>query len=152
MSSIPRLRPSYQCLDSPSRLDLGGSTADALGLRALQVRGRDPALVVLGARGDSRAIGTDNGDLLGGVDLLGALGRLLGALTTLAASLLLGEEGGDPGVVDEVDGSSEGAEEDEVEEDAGKRISHCLPSVPLTRTAHGRLTSEGRTGWWASQR
>lgn len=117
---------SCRCLGSPSRLDLGGSAADALGLGALQVRSGDPALVVLGARGDRRAIGTDNSDLLRGVDLLGALGRLLGALTTLAAALLLGEESGDPGVVDEVDGSNEGAEEDEVKEDAGfKSVAIC---------------------------
>lgn len=84
------------------------------------MRGRDPALVVLRARGDSRAVSADNANLLGGVDLLRALGRLLGALTTLAATLLLGEESGDPGVVDEVDSASESAEENEVEEDAGR--------------------------------
>jgi hypothetical protein len=90
------------------------------------VRGWDPALVVLGASSDSRAISTHNSNLLRGVDLLGALRGLLRALTTLAAPLLLGKEGGDPGVVDEVDGASEGAEEDEVEEDAGTKISFCL--------------------------
>lgn len=82
------------------------------------MRGRDPALVVLGAGSDSRTISTNNSNLLSGVDLLGALGGLLSTLTTLATTLLLGEESSDPGVVDEVDGSSEGAEEDEVEEDA----------------------------------
>ena len=125
----PRLNNSAhvsneRCL-SPG-LGLGGAAADALGLRALQMRGRDPALVVLRARGDSRAVSADNANLLGGVDLLRALGRLLGALTTLAAALLLGEESGDPGVVDEVDGSNEGAEEDEVKEDAGfKSVAIC---------------------------
>jgi len=80
----------------------------------------DPARVVLGAARDGGAISTDDGNLLGRVDLLGATGRLLRALTALAAATLLGEEGGDPGVVDEVDGATEGAQQDEVEEDAGQ--------------------------------
>ena len=113
-----------RCL-SPG-LDLGGAAADALGLRALQVRSRDPALIVLRAGGDSRAISANNSDLFGGIDLLGALGGLLSTLTTLAAALLLGEEGGDPGVVDEETGTSEGAEEDEVEEKARQDVSFWL--------------------------
>ena len=83
------------------------------------MRGGDPALVVLGASGDSRAVSAHNTDLLSGVDLLRALRRLLSALATLAAALLLGEEGGDPGVVNEVYSASEGAEKNEVKEDAG---------------------------------
>lgn len=123
MPTIPRSRSSPSpYLGSPGGLDLRSTAADTLSLRALQMRGRDPALVVLGAGSYSRTISTDNGNLLGGVDLLGALGRLLGALATLAAALLLREEGGNPGVVDEVDGSSEGAEEDKVEEDAGHKL------------------------------
>ena len=83
--------------------------------------GRDPGLVVGGSTaGDSRTIGTDNADLLGRIDLLGTAGRALGALAALAATLLLGEEGGDPGVVNKVDGTSKDTAEDEVEEDAGK--------------------------------
>ena len=113
-----------RCL-SPG-LDLGGAAADALGLRALQVRSRDPALIVLRAGGDSRAISANNSDLFGGIDLLGALGGLLSTLATLAAALLLGEEGGDPGVVDEETGTSEGAEEDEVEEKARQDVSFWL--------------------------
>lgn len=101
------------------RFDLGGSAANALSLGALQMRGGDPALVVLRAAGDSRAVSTNDSDLLSRIDLLGALRRLLSALATLAATLLLGEEGADPGVVDEVDGSSESTEEDKVKEDAG---------------------------------
>ena len=81
--------------------------------------GGDPALVVLRASSNSWAVSADNSNLFSGVDLLGALGGLLSALTTLAAALLLGKEGGDPGVVDKVDGSSESAEEDEVEENTG---------------------------------
>lgn len=79
----------------------------------------DPALVVrLRAGGDSWAIGADNRDLVGGVDLLGSLGRLLRALSALAATLLLGEESGDPGVVDKVRDTTEDSENDEVQEDA----------------------------------
>jgi hypothetical protein len=101
------------------RLSLGGSAADALGLRALQVGCRNPALVVrLCARGNSGAISANNSDLVGGVDLLGAEGGLLRTLTTLAAALLLGEESGDPGVVDKVRDAAEDAENDEVQEDA----------------------------------
>lgn len=79
---------------------------------------RDPARVVaLGARGNSRSISAENSSLVLGVNGFAATGGALGALAALAAALLLGKEGGDPGVVDEVDGSGEGAEEDEVEED-----------------------------------
>jgi hypothetical protein len=96
-------------------LSLGGSAADALSLRALQVGCRDPALIVrLCAGRDSWAISADNGNLVSGVDLLGALGRLLRALSALAATLLLGEEGGDPRVVDKVGDSTEDSEDDEV--------------------------------------
>jgi hypothetical protein len=82
------------------------------------VRRRDPALIVrLCAAGDSGAVSADNGNLVGRVDLLGAERRLLRALAALAATLLLGEEGGDPGVVDEVRDSAEDGENDEVQED-----------------------------------
>jgi hypothetical protein len=90
------------------------------------VVGRDPGLVVgsttgQGTAGDSRAISTNNADLFGRVDLLAATGGALGTLTTLAATLLLGEESGDPGVVDEVDSTGKDTAEDEVEEDAVTR-------------------------------
>ena len=109
--------------------------------------GGDPALVEgtsLCAAGDGRAVGADDGNLVGGVDLLGLAGGALSALAALAAALLLGEESGDPGVVDEVDDAAEGGEEEEVEEDAGRggcvslRIFSRLEMVIL-------LTSEGRT-------
>jgi hypothetical protein len=110
----------YTVSQLDSGLGLGGTTANALRLGALQVRRRDPALIVcLRARGDSGAVSTNNGDLVSGVNLLGALGRPLRALSTLAAALLLREEGGDPGVVDKVRDSTKDAENDEVQEDAG---------------------------------
>jgi hypothetical protein len=85
------------------------------------VSGRDPALVEstsLCAASDGRAVGTNDGNLVGRVDLLGLAGGALGALAALAAAALLGEESGNPGVVDEVDDTAEGGEEEEVEEDA----------------------------------
>ena len=54
--------------------------------------------------------------MVGGIDNLGSAGGLLGALTTLAAALLLGEEGADPGVVNKVDGATKRTEDDEIEE------------------------------------
>ena len=104
-----------------SLLALRPAAANTPSLRALQVSGGDPALVEstsLCAAGDGRAIGTNNGNLVGGVDLLGLAGGALGTLAALAAALLLGEESGDPGVVDKVDDAAEGGEEEEVEEDA----------------------------------
>ena len=87
--------------------------------------GGDPALIEstsLCAAGDSRAVGTNDGNLVGGVNLLGLAGGTLGALAALAAAALLGEESGDPGVVDEVADAAEGGEEEEVEEDTGRGI------------------------------
>ena len=104
-----------------SLLALRPAAANTPSLRALQVSGGDPALVEstgLCAAGDGRAVGTNNGNLVGGVDLLGLAGGALGTLAALAAALLLGEESGDPGVIDEVDDAAEGGEEEEVEEDA----------------------------------
>jgi hypothetical protein len=84
----------------------------------------DPALIVrLCARGNSRAVSANDRNLVGGVDLLCASGRPLRALAALAATLLLGEEGGDPGVVDEVRDSTKDAEDDEVEENAAMDVS-----------------------------
>jgi hypothetical protein len=109
-----------------SRLGLWSTTTNALRLRALQVRCWNPALVVrLGTRGDGGAIGTNNGDLFGGVDLLSTERRPLRALTTLAAALLLGKESGDPGVVDKVRDAAEYAENNEVQEDT-KRVLVCI--------------------------
>lgn len=82
------------------------------------MRCRNPALVVrLGTRSDSRAVSTNDSNLVSGIDLLGATRGLLSALATLAAAFLLGEEGSDPGVIDEVDGSTESAEENEIKEE-----------------------------------
>lgn len=81
--------------------------------------GGDPGLVVCGGAGsDGWAIGADNGYLLSRSDLLDASGSTLGTLATETTALLLWEEGGDPGAVDEVAGTAKGSSEEEVEEDA----------------------------------
>lgn len=108
--------------------------------------GGDPALVEstsLCAAGDGRAISTNNGNLVGGVDLLSLAGGALGALAALAAALLLGEESGDPGVVDEVADAAEGGEEEEVEEDAEKEVALVCDFFYMSGLVI--LTSEGRT-------
>lgn len=91
--------------------------------------GRDPARIISfrTGSGDGGTVSADNGNLLGWVDLLGAAGRLLRTLTTLAAALLLREEGRDPGVVDEVDRAAEGAEENEVQENATTSGQQSFP-------------------------
>jgi hypothetical protein len=116
------------------------------------VVGRDPRLVVgsttgQGTAGDSRAVSTDNADLLGRVDLLAATRGALGTLTTLAATLLLGEEGGDPGVVDEVDGTGKDTAEDQVEEDAvatGQSVIDQANEL-RKRCLHLRVEEAGRS-------
>lgn len=100
-------------------LGLGSAAADAFRFGPLEVRGGNPALVIgLGARSDRRAIGTDNCNLVGRVDLLALTRRHPGALTTLAVALLLREESADPSVVDEVDSSAKGTKDDKVKEKA----------------------------------
>lgn len=85
------------------------------------MRSGDPARIEsLGATGDGGSISAHNGDLVSGINALASTRRLLGALAALSTALLLGEEGRDPGLIDEVEGSGEGTEKDEVEEDAGK--------------------------------
>jgi hypothetical protein len=100
-------------------LGLGSTAAHAFRLGTLKVRGRNPALIIgLCARGHGGAVSTNNGNLVGRIDLLGLARRHPGALTTLAVALLLGEEGADPGVVNEVDSSAKGTEDDKVKEEA----------------------------------
>lgn len=106
-----------------SGLSLGGSATDALRLGALKVGCGDPALVIrLCARGNGGAIGADNGNLVSGIDLLGSERGLLGALSTLTTTLLLGEESGDPGVVDKVRNATENGKDNKVQEDAARML------------------------------
>ena len=95
-----------------------GAALHSPGLWPLEVVLWDPALVVSRrGGGNGGAISADNADLLGWIDFLGSLGRALCALATLTASLLLGEQGGDPSLVNEIAGTSKSASEDKVEED-----------------------------------
>jgi hypothetical protein len=127
---------TFLCSRSASRSGLS-TRCDTLGLRARQVVGRDPGLIVgHSTAGDSRAISTDNADLVGRVDLLGTARGALGTLTALAATLLLGEEGGDPGVVDEEDGTSEDTGEDKVEEDAAGTGQSLFEHTRCARVAY----------------
>ena len=84
----------------------------------------DPALIIRllrqGTTGHSWSVSANNRILLLGVQcLLGTSRGTLGALAALSAALQLWEECLDPGLVDEVDGSYESGEEEEVKEDAG---------------------------------
>lgn len=75
--------------------------------------GGDPVSVVGGGRGNSRAGSFLNSSSLSALGRAG--GTLLGGLAALA---LLGEVGGDPDGVEEVDNSSKAGQEEKVEEDA----------------------------------
>jgi hypothetical protein len=117
----------------------------------------NPALVEstsLCAAGNGRAVGADDGNLVGGVDLLAPAGGTRGALAALAAAALLGEEGGDPGVVDEVADAAEGGEEEEVEEDAVRENLVSLGSLVrfLQYAAPSILTFAGQTRTRVPQR
>jgi hypothetical protein len=84
---------------------------------------RDPALIVcllgLSASGHSRSICTNDRDLvLWSNSLLGATRGTLGTLSTLPATSGLWEESLNPGLVNEIEGSSKCGEEEEVQEDA----------------------------------
>lgn len=92
------------------KLFLGSAALGTLSIGSVDVVLGDPALVVLAS--DACGISGNGLGLEGLAGLFG--GRLLGGL---------GEEGLDPGLVDEVDGASEGASEDEVEEDAVACVS-----------------------------
>jgi hypothetical protein len=84
---------------------------------------RDPALIIsllsLSTGGNSWSICSNHRNLLINRDcLLCACRRTLSALSTLATTLCLREEGLDPGLVDKIEGSSGCAGEEEVQEDA----------------------------------
>lgn len=131
-----------------SLLALRPAAAHAPGLGALEVCGGDPALVeaaCVRAAGDSRAVSADDGDLVGGVDFLGLAGGTLGALAALSTTALLGEEGGDPGVVDEVADAAEGGEEEEVEEDAVEILLLACVLLKPSYSLRAVLTFAGRT-------
>lgn len=103
---------------SALRPDLG-TGVDALSFWPVDVVCWNPALVVcLSTACDSWTIGTDNADLIRWIDLLGLARGALSPLTALAATLLLGEESGVPGVINEVACTTKSTGEDKVQEDA----------------------------------
>lgn len=118
-----------------------GATLDASGGRAVQVVGRDPALVValvVGtgagalATGERLLLGGDGADLLGD-SRLGTLG--------------LGEESLDVGLVHEVAGTSESAQQEDVQEDAVKynvSFSFQVNKARKRRCLHLRIKDAGR--------
>jgi hypothetical protein len=88
---------------------------------------RDPALVIslLSQRtgSDSWAISTNNRDLILNIDSgLRSTRGTLSALSTFASATGLREQRLDPGFVHEVERTSEGSEEEEVEEDAASLL------------------------------
>lgn len=79
----------------------------------------NPAFVVGLASRDAGGLRAGDVSVGSGLDLLGLAGR--------AASL--GEQGLDPGLVDEVESSSEGTSEEEVQEDAKERTQRSATSI-----------------------
>ena len=97
-------------------------TAHPLSFRPLQMSRRNPALIVRSSARRSRAISAYHTHLITRIDLLRTTARALGPLTTLAAAALLRKECGDPGIIDEEAGPSEGGGEEDVEEDATRKV------------------------------
>ncbi len=123
-----------------------GAALDAARRGAVDVVAGDPALVVaLAAVAAARGAGR-----LGARQGLGLDHDLARGL--LAARALDGaglrEERLDPRLVDKVQGRAEDAGEDEVEEDAGRRV-RCWSGGLLRGDG---LTFAGRRGWWAARR
>lgn len=88
---------------------------------------RNPALVICrGFRGHRWSIGSNDGDLISRINLLRLAGRFLGAFAALASTALLGEQGTDPGAVNEIACASEGSAEKEIEEDTVVMVSDWL--------------------------
>lgn len=104
--------------------------------------GGDPVSVVSGGRGD----GSRGGSLLDGRGL--ALGAARGTLLAgLAALALLGEVGGDPDGIEEVDGTSGAGQEEEVQEETKKGRVSQLRGMLRRRV----LTSGGQRCWYQAQ-
>ena len=89
---------------------LGACTLDLTSLGLLDVMGRDPVRVVRRGRGNS---GVRRGNIE--VSLLGSDTSPL----RVTATSFLGEVGGDPDGVEEVEDTSEEGKDEEIEEDAG---------------------------------
>lgn len=107
---------------------------------------RDPALIIhllsLSTGRNSWSICSNHRHLFINRDcLLCACGRTLSALSTLATTLCLREESLDPGLVDEIEGSSGGAGEEEVQEDAKSKLA--TKKGVMTICLHLRIKEAG---------
>lgn len=135
---------------------LRSAAPDTLSLRALQMGSGDPAFIVgLCTGSNSRSISTGNSNLVSGIDLLASAGGAFGTLATLATALLLRKQSGNPGVVNKVDGSGEGSEENNIEEDTAntllataKNVTASVKFQNMQDAFDGRVhTSVGRKCW-----
>ena len=91
----------------------------------------DPTLIVRFRRCTARdggAIGAQDGHLIARIDAFASRGGFAGAggVFTASGAAFLGEEGGDPGAVDEVTCAAEDGGEEEVEEEAVERGEFCV--------------------------
>lgn len=83
----------------------------------------DPALIIPLGRYATRRHGAIR-QILGASSSWCTWCRTLGAVATLSsAALRLREEGLDPGLVDEVDGSSESGQKDEIQEESNRYLA-----------------------------
>lgn len=105
---------------------------------------RDPVnVVLLGACGGGGRVYLVGGGRVGGVGALLARGALRAGGAVGAA--LLREERGNPGVVDEVAGASEGGGEDEIEEDTAA-VGKAASAAWLGDSCEGKTWGlEGKT-------
>ena len=103
----------------PPTLRSRSPTLHPLRLRPIDVMRRDPTLIVgLRTRRNSRTIRSQDAHLVRRINLLGAASGALSTVAAFASTRFLREEGGDPGVVDEVACSGKDGQEEEVKEDA----------------------------------
>jgi len=113
-----------------------GAALNSLGHGAVDVVGGDPALIVVlvSTRCSARRLGSRERLNLDLLDLLG--GRLRAGL---------GEQGLNPGLVDEVQGSAKQTGQEEVEEDAKRRTGSV--TMPWQWPVGTALTSEDPGCW-----
>lgn len=79
------------------------ASLDSMSLGPIDMVRRNPAFIIrFRARGDRRSIGSQDGDLVRGVDFLRLARRLLSTLAAFSSSTLLWEEGADPGAINKV--------------------------------------------------
>jgi hypothetical protein len=97
------------------------ATLHPLGLRAVDDMVRNPAFIICLLRDATCHSGSISSTR--GYRFLGGSCRALSTFATLASSLLW-EESLDPCLINEVEGSSESREEEEIQEDSDHRLAH----------------------------